>query len=142
MAKNSVKMHPSPAVWRDLPLPQRAEVVCFGSIAGLTSLSAMQIFPKNKEGWLEVVLLPFKAFTVIAPVLFVISSSFPRSRHVGATDVEVFLIFGLYPCAALLLFTAVVLSLVGQKRIALSCLGFGLAAAVIIYLFLPRLAHS
>lgn len=85
-------------------------------------------------------LLPFKAYTVIGPLLFFISASLPRPRHTGATDVEAYLVFGLFPCSLILLFTAAVLALVGPKGTALPCVGFGAAAFIIGLWLLPRLA--
>ena len=102
----------------------------------------MKIIPKSGQEWLGFALLPFKAYVVIAPVLFFVSASLPRPRHTGATDAELGLIFGLCPCAAILLIAAVVLAFVGPKGTALPCCCFGVAASVIAYLLLPSLASS
>jgi len=102
----------------------------------------MKIVPQNKQEWLSFVLLPFKAYTIIAPVLFTISSGFPRPRQAGATGTEALLVAGLFPCAAFLLFAALLLALVGPKGSAPTCLGFGLAALGVGYLLLPSLAHT
>ncbi|HET7624367.1 MAG TPA: hypothetical protein VFM25_03805 [Verrucomicrobiae bacterium] len=55
-------------------------------------------------------------------------------------DVEGMLVFGLIPCSAFLLFTALLLAIVGPKGSALPCLGFGVAAFVIGYLLMPALS--
>ena len=100
----------------------------------------MKIAPQSREEWLAFVLLPLKAYTVIAPVLFCVSASLPRPRHTGATDAEALLVVGLFLCSVILLFTALVLALVGPKGTALPCAGFGAAAFLIgCYLF-PSLA--
>ena len=101
---------------------------------------AMHLLPKNKQEWLNTVLFPLKAYTVIAPTLFVISVRLPRPRHSGATDMEVFLAMSLGVCSVILLLMAVVLALVGQKVHALSCLGFAIAEFLIGGLLTPSLA--
>jgi len=102
----------------------------------------MHIFPHNKQEWLGALLFPFKAYTVIAPVLFLISDRLPHYPHSGATYAEGILIFGLIPDAAFLLFASLLLSLVGPKGSALPCLVFGLASLIIGVHFLPRLASA
>jgi hypothetical protein len=102
----------------------------------------MKIIPKSRQEWLGFVLLPLKAYAIIAPVLFFVSRNLSRPRHTGATEAEVYLVFGLFPCAAILLFTALVLALVGPKDTALPCLCFGVAALVIGYWLLPSLGSS
>lgn len=102
----------------------------------------MQIVPQSKREWLALVLLPFKAYTVIAPLVFYISFQFLRSRHSGSTDAEMLMIFALFPCSAILLLASLVLALVGPKGYALSCLGFGITAAIIGFHFLPYLATA
>jgi hypothetical protein len=101
----------------------------------------MKIIPKGGQEWLRLVLLPFKAYTVIAPILFAISACCPRPPHGPATDAEVLLVVGLIPCAVTLLFTSLVLALVGPKGTALPCAGFGMAAFIIGFLLMPTLAH-
>ena len=101
----------------------------------------MKIIPQSRQEWLGFVLLPFKAYTVIAPLLFSISVSLPRPRHTPATSAEAFLVFGLFPCSAILLLTALVLALVGPKGTALPCAGFGTAAFIIGFLLMPSLAN-
>ena len=87
-------------------------------------------------------LLPFKAYTVIAPVLFLISSGLPRPPHVGASEAEAFLIVSLFPCSILLLFAALILAIVGPKGSASPCFWFGVAGFAIAYSFLPSLANA
>lgn len=106
------------------------------------TIRAMHLFPQNKQEWLGFVLLPFKAYTVIAPFLVVVSASLPRPRHSGPTDVEAFLVVGLFPCSAVLLFASLLLALVGPKGFALPCLGFGAAAFIIGWLLLPCLSTA
>jgi hypothetical protein len=101
----------------------------------------MKVLPQSRQEWLGFVLLPFKAYTVIGPLVVVISASLARPRHTGATDVETLLVAGLFPCSAILLFTALVLALVGPKNTALPCAGFGAFAFIIGYLLLPSLAN-
>jgi hypothetical protein len=100
------------------------------------------IFPQNRQAWLSFVLLPFKAYTVIAPVLLLISENLPRPRHLGATDAEMFLVIGLIPCGAFLLFAALLLFLSDKIGYARPCLGFGVAALIMGYYFLPTLASA
>jgi hypothetical protein len=100
----------------------------------------MHIFPNSKQEWLGAVRFPFKAYTVIAPLLFLISVQLPRLRHSGPTDAETFLALSLMPCSAILLLAALVLVFVGPKGYALPCLGFGLAAFITAPLLLPYLA--
>ncbi len=102
----------------------------------------MKITPQSGQAWLRFVLLPFKAYTIIAPLMVAISASLPRPRHTGATDAEAFLVLGLFACSAILLFMAIVLALVGPKGTALPCVGFGAAAFVVGYLLLPMLASA
>ena len=102
----------------------------------------MKIIPHSKKEWLSFALLPFKAYVVISPVLFFISSSLPRPRHTGATDFEAYLVLGLFPCSMILLFASLVLAFVGPKGAALPCAGFGAVAFFIGFLLLPSLVHS
>ena len=100
----------------------------------------MHICPHSKQDWLRFVAFPFKAYVVIAPMLFLISVQFPRPRHSGPTDAEVFLILSLFPCSLILFIAALVFALAGPKGFALPCVGFGAAAFIIGFLFMPRLA--
>jgi hypothetical protein len=102
----------------------------------------MHILPQNDDQWLGFMVLPFKVYTIAAPLLFLISSNFPQPRHTGPTDVEAFLIIGLFPCSAILLVAALALAFFGPKGSALPCLGFGVAAFAIGFLFLPCLATA
>jgi hypothetical protein len=102
----------------------------------------MHILPQNDDEWLGFMVFPFKAYTVIAPLLFLVSAQLPRPRHSGATDVEAFLIMGLFPCSAILLLAALALAFFGPKGSALSCLGFGLVGFLVGFLFLPCLATA
>jgi len=102
----------------------------------------MKILPRSRQAWLGLVLLPFKAYTVLAPILLVLSASLPRPRHTGATEAEALLVFGLFPCSLILLLAALVLALVGPKGKALSCACFGAAAFIIGFLLLPALATA
>jgi hypothetical protein len=102
----------------------------------------MHIFPKNGREWLAELLFPFKAYVVIAPLMFNISYELPRPPHTGATDVEAFLAVGLFPCSAILLFAALVLTLVGSKRSALSYVVFGIAALILGIYLLPYTANA
>ena len=102
----------------------------------------MMMIPHDREGWLRVVLLPFKTFVVIAPVLLLISENLPRPRHSGSTPAEFLLVFGLLPCGVRLLFAALLLTLVGPKGSAVSCAGFGLVAILLLIMLSPSLAFS
>jgi len=102
----------------------------------------MHIFPHNKQEWLGALLFPFKAYTVIAPVLFLISDRLPHYPHSGATYAEGIMILGLFPDAAFLLFASILLSFFSPKGSALPCLVFGLAALIIGIHFFTRLASA
>jgi hypothetical protein len=102
----------------------------------------MKIIPKSKQEWLSFVLLPRKAYAVIGPALFFVSRSLPLHRHAAPAEAETFLVLDLLPCAALLLFTELVLSFVGPKYTALPCFCFGLAALVVGFSLLPSLASA
>ena len=101
----------------------------------------MNIFPHSKQDWLRFVVFPFKAYVIIAPVLLLVSSELPRPRHSGATDAEVFLVLGLIPCSQILLLAALIFALVGPKGFALPCLGFSLAALILVVLSMPALSN-
>ena len=102
----------------------------------------MQLFPHTKQEWLRVLLFPFKAFTVIAPVMFFVSVSLQPTRRISPTHAqELFPVLLLYD-ALILLFAALVLRCVGPKGFALPTAGFGLAAFLITMVFLlPALAR-
>ena len=100
----------------------------------------MHICPHNKQDWLRFAVFPFKAYVVAAPLLFLISVQFPRPRHSGPTDAELFLILSLFPSSLFLLLAALAFALAGPKGFALPCVGFGAAAFIIGFLFLPLLA--
>ena len=102
----------------------------------------MHIFPHNKQEWLGAVLFPFKAYTVIGPLMFFVSDSFPHHHHSGATWAEGLYLFSLIPCAAFLLFAALILALVGPKGSALPCVAFAAADLIIAYVLLPNLASA
>jgi hypothetical protein len=92
----------------------------------------MKISPQSRQEWLAFALLPFKAYTILAPLLFVVSATLlARPPHTGAADAEVLLVLGLLPCSAILLTAAAVFALVGPKGTALPCAGFGAAAFII-----------
>lgn len=102
----------------------------------------MHIFPSNRREWFRAMIFLFKAYTVIAPSLFFISWQLPHFPHTGSTDVEKFLIVGMFPCSLILLGTALDLALRGHKRPAISCAWFGGASFFIGYFCLPYLATA
>jgi hypothetical protein len=102
----------------------------------------MQIVPHNKYDWLRLLVLPFKAYVVIAPLLFLISAQFPRPRHGGPTDAEALLVVCLIPCSLILLLAALLFALIGPKDFALPCAFFGALAFLLAFLFLPMLATA
>ena len=102
----------------------------------------MKAIPQSGQAWLRFALLPFKAYTIIAPVMFAISAGLPRLPHSGATDAELFLVLGLFPCSAILLLMAILLALLGPKGTALPCAGFGAAAFIIGFQLLPMLSSG
>jgi hypothetical protein len=102
----------------------------------------MRIFPKNIDEWPAFVFFPFKAYTVIAPVMIWISLSLPRPRNVGSTDADAYMALGLLACAGFQMAFALLLALTSQKRLAWSCLWFGLGGAFVTALMLPHLANA
>lgn len=102
----------------------------------------MLLFPHTKHEWLRVVLFPFKAFTVIAPVTFFVSVSLHPTRRFPATHAEELFTALLLYDAVILLLAAWLLGLTGPKGFALPTAGFGLAAFLITFLVLmPALAR-
>lgn len=102
----------------------------------------MKIVPKNIDEWLAFVFFPFKAYTIIAPLMIWVSLSLPRPRHVGSTDADAYMLLGLLACGIFQLVSALLLALTGQKRLALSCLLFGLGALIVGILTAPSLANA
>ncbi len=100
----------------------------------------MQIIPHRKQDWLRVV-FPFKAYVFIGPILCLFVDSLPRPRHIG-DDVAVIPLVLLCPCGLILLLAALLLGIFGQRRDALLCIGFGIAAFIICALLLPMLATA
>ena len=101
----------------------------------------MHIVPHNKEEWLRALLFPFKAYTVIAPVMFFASVSLHPYRRFGPTQAEYFFVGSLLYDALILLFVALVLGFTGPRGFALPTAGFGLAAVILLALLLPALAR-
>ncbi len=102
----------------------------------------MRIFPQSKEDWLRFLVLPLKAYVVVAPVLFLVSFQLPRPLHSGATDAEALLVVSLFPCSLALFLAALLFALTGPKGFALPCAAFGLAAFAIGFFLLPGLATT
>ena len=100
----------------------------------------MRVLPKTGEDWIRLLLLPFKAYPIIATLCLMISVSLPHPRHSGATEAEAFVVLGYFPCALILLITALFFSLSGLRKPALSCLGFGVLSFFIGWFWLPALA--
>jgi hypothetical protein len=103
---------------------------------------AMQIFPRNRQDWLKTVLFPFKAYTIVAPLMLMVSAYFPHPQHFGATDTETFCGLLLFPCSLVLFSAALILAFVGPRGSAFSCAGFGVIAFIIGFLFSPCLARA
>lgn len=102
----------------------------------------MKLIPKTHQEWLSFALLPFKAYTVIAPLLVLYSMGLPRPRHTGATDAEIGLIAGLFPCGVILFVAALILAFGNQKSTAFSCALFGVVGIALAVLLLPAFAHA
>jgi hypothetical protein len=103
---------------------------------------AWRIIPHGKENWLRFAVFPFKAYVVIAPILFLILSLIPRPHHSGLPEaLALFLVF-LFPCALVLLFAALLFALFGPKGHALDCVIFAIAAFFIAAMILPSLATA
>jgi hypothetical protein len=101
----------------------------------------MQVIPHSKQDWLRFVVFPFKAYVVIAPLLFFISTRIPHPRH-QPTSADVFFVVSLVPCSLILLAAALVFSLFGPKGFAFPCLGFSLAGLIIAVFLMPCLATT
>jgi hypothetical protein len=101
----------------------------------------MELFPKTKQQWLNLLLFPLEAYIVLAPIMFAISSRMPRPRHAGATEAECYIILGMFPCSIILIFTALVLVIVGYNKTATVCAAFGIAGIIAGYVLLPSLAR-
>jgi hypothetical protein len=100
----------------------------------------MHIYPHCKQDWLRFLVFPFKAYVVIAPLLFSFSALFPRPPHSGPTDAEAFLIGSLFPCSLILFVAGFVFALAGPKGFAPPCFGFGALAFIIGCAVLPSFA--
>jgi hypothetical protein len=101
----------------------------------------MQIFPHTKHEWLRAVLFPFKAYVLIAPILFRISVSLHPYRRFPPTDFEGLLVGLLFVDTIILLFAALLLAAGGPRGFALPAAGFGLAASIIGEYLLVALAR-
>jgi hypothetical protein len=106
----------------------------------------MHILPQNKQEWWAALLFPFKAYTVIAPLMSGIFFHWLENsdsyRHFGLDAADAYPMLLMFPCAAILLFAALVSAFVGSKGNTRSCVGFGIAALILGYYLLPSLAHA
>lgn len=91
----------------------------------------MQILPYTKHQWLKAALFPFKAFVVIAPIIFQISVSLHPYHRFPATDFEALLDGLLFLDGVVLLFAALLLAVGGPRGHALPAVGFAIAAFVV-----------
>jgi hypothetical protein len=105
----------------------------------------LHIFPRNRQEWLGAVLFPFKAYIVIAPVMYEIfshqSASYYRHYHPGDEAAFVMTMELLIPCSLILLFAAGALSLLGRRRASNTCAVFA-GVGLVLGLCLPSLAHT
>jgi hypothetical protein len=101
----------------------------------------MKIFPHTKHEWLSAALFPFKAFVVIAPILFQISVGLHPYRRFPATDFETLLAGLMFLDGVVLLFTALLLAAGGPRGYALPAAGFAVAAFVLGEFLLVGLAR-
>ena len=101
----------------------------------------MQIFPHTKHEWLKAILLPFKAFVVIAPILYQISVALHPYRRFPATDFEFMLTAFTFYDAVILLFAALLLAVGGPRGYALPAVGFAVAGLILGQFMLVGLAR-
>jgi len=103
----------------------------------------MHILPKSRQDWLDVLLSPFKAYTIITPLVIFTFCRFPL---VSGKDPDgsplLLLVFGLFPCSAFLFFAGLLLTIIGSKNSARSCFGFGVAAFIIGWFLFPGAATA
>jgi hypothetical protein len=98
----------------------------------------MHIVPQTKQDWLRLMVLPFKAYVVIAPLLFFISVCFPRPPRALLYEAEFMLVIGMGYCSLFLFFFAALFFIqFGRKGsvLALPCVRFGVVAALMTFLF-------
>jgi hypothetical protein len=101
----------------------------------------MQIFPHTKHEWLRAVLFPFKAFVVIAPILFQISVALHPYQRFPETSFEVLLTGLMFLDWVILLFSALLLAAGGPRGYALPAVGFALAAFLLEHFMIVGLAR-
>jgi hypothetical protein len=102
----------------------------------------MRIFPASYEAWTDFLLFPFKAYTVVAIFLFLISQSLPRPSRLGGTYAEAYIMMGYLLCFLVLLIAAVAQLLSGSHKKAISSIAFALAALIIFWVCAPLLANA
>lgn len=105
-------------------------------------IAGMRVFPDKPVERVKLLVFPLKTYVVVAPILFLISSQAPRPGHYGATDAEIYIMFGLLAADLALLLAAFAFALHGPKGIALPCLWFALGGIIIAVLLLPTLATA
>lgn len=107
----------------------------------------MHILPETRRDWVAVSLFPFRAYTIIAPLMsgffFRWLDSPAHYRHFySPTFADDYPMLLMFPCGAILVCASFGFAVVGFKANARSCAGFGIAALVLGYWLLPPLAHT
>jgi hypothetical protein len=98
----------------------------------------VQISPKNKREWVSLLLLPFRAYVIICPVMILVGHSLPHPRDMD-DEAYIFMVESLCYDGFILLFLALIVTLTGPKGLAFPTVAFGLAAFVLFLMIAPAL---
>jgi len=107
----------------------------------------MQTNPHSKHDWLRRMTFPFKAYLVVAPVIFFtwdVATGGSRGGHHGVirADFAAVILSGFLVCFLGFLIAALVQFIAHRRDVARVSLLFAGVAFVICYFWLPMLAHS
>jgi hypothetical protein len=97
----------------------------------------MQLVPKSKEQWLRTILLPLKAFTLLAPLAYFLLRFCQDRLGEPATDLPGALVICVAPCSLILFFAALYFAFSGPRGTCASCLWFATVGLLFVCVFFP-----
>ncbi len=108
----------------------------------------MKIFPESRQAWSALILLPFKAYVVAAPVVLFLWHVAMRARRVrmeaqtARADAAFAVALGLMVCLGVFLVAGLVQLWRGKREAARVSFGFALAVLLILYFYVLPLCAA
>ena len=102
----------------------------------------MSNLPESKQDWFSLLLLPFKAYVIIAPIWVFYSTSDSYVVRVGLRESSSYVLVAYAICVPFFLLAALIQLSARQRRAAFTSIAFGLGTFVVLVILWLRITSG